>query len=75
MAETIDVNSAIGDILDSQTDRFPEREVLVHVSSEARYTYRQFQAEVNRVAWASFPWASKRASTSESGPPTTPNGC
>ena len=50
MAETIDVHSAIGDILDSQTDRFPEREVLVHVSSEARYTYRQFQAEVDRVA-------------------------
>ncbi|MYC33021.1 MAG: AMP-binding protein [Chloroflexi bacterium] len=50
MAETIDIHSTIGDILDSQTDRFPEREVLVHVSSGARYTYRQFQAEVDRVA-------------------------
>ncbi len=50
MAETIDTHSSIGDILDSQTDRFPEREVLVHVESGARYTYRQFQAEVDRVA-------------------------
>ena len=50
MAETIDTRNSIGDILDSQTDRFPEREVLVHVSSGARYTYRQFQAEVDRVA-------------------------
>ena len=50
MAETIDIHSTIGDILDSQTDRFPGREVLVHVSSGARYTYRQFQAEVDRVA-------------------------
>ena len=50
MAETIDIRSTIGDILDSQTERFPEREVLVHVVSGARYTYRQFQAEVDRVA-------------------------
>ena len=50
MAETIDTHSTIGDTLDSQTDRFPEREVLVHVSSGARYTYRRFQAEVDRVA-------------------------
>ena len=50
MAETIDTRNSIGDILDSQTDHFPEREVLVHVESGARYTYRQFQAEVDRVA-------------------------
>lgn len=50
MAEAIDINSTIGDVLDSQTARFPEREALVHVSSEARYTYRQFQAEVDRIA-------------------------
>ena len=50
MAETIDTRSPIGDILDSQTERFPEREALVHVASGVRYTYREFQAEVNRVA-------------------------
>ena len=50
MAETIDTRSPIGDILDSQTERFPEREALVHVASGVRYTYREFQTEVNRVA-------------------------
>ena len=50
MAETINLHSSIGDVLDSQTARFPEREALVHVASGARYTYREFQAEVNRVA-------------------------
>ncbi len=50
MTQTIDIHSTIGDILDSQTDRFPTREVLVHVGSGDRFTYLQFQAEVDRVA-------------------------
>lgn len=47
---TIDIHSTIGDTLDSQTERFPEREVLVHVAAGDRFTYREFQAEVDRVA-------------------------
>ena len=50
MAATIDIRSTIGDILDSQTSRFPEREALVHVGSAVRFTYREFQAEVDRIA-------------------------
>lgn len=50
MTETIDIHSTIGDTLDSQTARFPDREVLVHVASGERFTYRQFQSEVDRVA-------------------------
>jgi fatty-acyl-CoA synthase len=50
MAAIIDIHSTIGDTLDSQTDRFPEREALVNVASGDRYTYREFQAEVDRVA-------------------------
>ena len=50
MAETIDIHSTIGDILDSQAERFRDREALVHVASGARFTYREFQDEVDRVA-------------------------
>ena len=49
MAETIDIHSTIGDILDSQAERFRDREALVHVASGARFTYREFQDEVDRV--------------------------
>ncbi len=50
MAETIDIHSTIGDTLDAQTARFPERDVLVHATSGERFTYLQFQAEVDRIA-------------------------
>ena len=50
MTSTINIHSTIGDTLDSQTSRFPEREVLVHVASGDRFTYLHFQAEVDRVA-------------------------
>ena len=50
MAESIDIHSTIGDTLDAQTARFADREVLVHVNTGARFTYSQFQAEVDRIA-------------------------
>ena len=50
MAKSIDIHSTIGDTLDSQTARFPDREVLVHVASGERFTYLEFRAEVDRIA-------------------------
>ena len=50
MADRIEIRSAIGDVLDVQTGRFPEREAVVHVAAGVRYTYREFQAEVERTA-------------------------
>lgn len=50
MAACIDTRLPIGDILDQQTDRHPDREALVHTATGNRFTYRQFHAEVERVA-------------------------
>ncbi len=50
MATSIDTRLPIGDILDQQTDRYPDREALVHAATGDRFTYRQFHAEVERVA-------------------------
>ena len=50
MVNSIDTRLPIGDILDLQTDRFPEREALVHAATGDRLTYREFHAEVERVA-------------------------
>ena len=50
MATSIDTRLPIGDILDQQTERYPDREALVHTATGHRFTYRQFHAEVERVA-------------------------
>ena len=42
--------TTIGDLLDSQTDRYGEREAVVHVETGARHTYREFKDECDRVA-------------------------
>ena len=50
MATSIDTRLPIGDILDQQTRRYPDREALVHTAAGDRFTYREFHAEVERVA-------------------------
>ena len=50
MTHNIDSHSTIGDILDIQTQRFAEREALVHGATGDRFNYREFHAEVERVA-------------------------
>ena len=42
--------TTIGDLLDSQTDRFGDREALVHVEAGSRFTYRELKDECDRVA-------------------------
>ena len=49
MSENVIARSTIGDVLDRQADRFPDRDALVNTESGERYTYREFQAEVDRV--------------------------
>ena len=50
MTHNINTRSTIGDILDIQTQRFAEREALVHAATGDRFNYREFHAEVERVA-------------------------
>ena len=45
MFETIELKNTIGDLLDSQTERYGDREALVHVEAGTRLTYREFKAE------------------------------
>ena len=44
------IRTTIGDLLDSQEERFGEREALVHVETGTRFTYREFKDECDRVA-------------------------
>ncbi len=50
MPETIELKTTIGDLLDSQTKLFGDREALVHVESGSRFTYSEFKEECDRVA-------------------------
>ncbi len=50
MAGDIEIRTTIGDLLDSQTERFGNREALVHVEAGTRFTYREFKDECDRVA-------------------------
>ena len=50
MDHAIDPRSPIGDLLDLQAQRYADRDALVHVATGDRYTYREFHAEVERVA-------------------------
>ena len=50
MPGDFELRTTIGDLLDSQTERFGEREALVHVDTGTRFTYREFKDECDRVA-------------------------
>lgn len=46
------IEQTIGAFFDGMVERFPEREALVVQHQQRRYTYRQLQAESNRLASA-----------------------
>ena len=50
MPDELDIRTTIGDLLDSQTEQYADREALVHVETGARYTYLEFKDECDRVA-------------------------
>ena len=50
MAGEFEIRVTIGDLLDSQTERFADREALVHVEAGTRFTYRELKDECDRVA-------------------------
>ena len=50
MPAGIELRTTIGDLLDFQTERFGDREALVHVDAGTRFTYREFKRECDRVA-------------------------
>ena len=50
MPGEFEIRVTIGDLLDSQTERYGDREALVHVETGKRYTYREFKDECDRVA-------------------------
>jgi fatty-acyl-CoA synthase len=50
MSESIQLKTTIGDLLDSQTERYGEGEALVNVEAGTRFTYRELKAECDRVA-------------------------
>ena len=50
MTGDLELRTTIGDLLDSQTERFGGREALVHVENGTRFTYRELKDECDRVA-------------------------
>jgi fatty-acyl-CoA synthase len=46
------IGMTIGDMFDQTADRFPDREALIALHQDIRWTYRELQAEVNRCARA-----------------------
>ena len=50
MPGEFELRTTIGDLLDSQTERFGGREVLVHVEAGTRSTYRELKIECDQVA-------------------------
>ena len=50
MAGEFEIRVTIGGLLDSQTERFADREALVHVEAGTRFTYRELKDECDRVA-------------------------
>ena len=50
MTSLADLKMTIGDLLDRQADRFGDRDALVHVDWDLRYTWHQFRAECDRAA-------------------------
>ena len=50
MIRDLELRVTIGDLLDSQTELFAERDALVHVDAGTRFTYREFKYECDTVA-------------------------
>jgi len=50
MTDDLELRVTIGDLLDSQTELFAQRDALVHVEAGTRFTYREFKDECDRVA-------------------------
>ena len=50
MIRDLELRITIGELLDSQTELFAERDALVHVEAGTRFTYREFKYECDRVA-------------------------
>ena len=50
MTDDLELRVTIGDLLDSQTELFAQRDALVHVEAGTRLTYREFKDECDRVA-------------------------
>ena len=50
MSGELEIRTTIGDLLDTQTERYADREALVHIEAGARFNYREFKAECDRVA-------------------------
>ncbi|MCH7737419.1 MAG: AMP-binding protein [Chloroflexi bacterium] len=50
MPGDFELRTTIGDLLDSQTERFADRDALVHVEAGTRFTYRQLKDECDLVA-------------------------
>ena len=75
MADSIEIRSPIGDVLDWQTQRFPDREAVVHVAAGVRYTYREFRAEIwTRTARGLMSLGIQKGKRSASGPSTWSGG-
>ena len=49
MSDNIIPRSTIGDVLDQQAGRFPDRDALVNTETGERYTYREFREGVERL--------------------------
>ena len=45
MTDDLELRVTIGDLLDSQTELFAQRDALVHVEAGTRLTYREFKDE------------------------------
>ena len=50
MTSPADLKMTIGDLLDRQADRFGDRDALVHVDWDLRYTWSQFREECESIA-------------------------
>ena len=50
MTSPADLKMTIGDLLDRQAERLGDRDALVHVDWDLRYTWREFQEECDQVA-------------------------
>ena len=50
MPGEFEIRVTIGDLLDFQTERYADREALVHAETGARFTYREFKDECDSVA-------------------------
>ena len=50
MLSDLEIRVTIGDLLDLQSERYADREALVHVETGARFTYQEFKDECDNVA-------------------------